>query len=79
MTNEELNELQKVRSIVEWTRGIDADTCTIEKVYEQETIVTNFLKNAFRKFFIWPTDEERREKLLEEYRNLPDTKQILIN
>lgn len=79
MTNEELDELQKVRSIVEWTRGIDADTCAIEKVYEQETIVTNFLKNAFRKFFIWPTDEERREKLLEEYRNLPDTKQILIN
>lgn len=35
MTNEELDELQKVRSIVDRFKDIDEEECTIEKAFDE--------------------------------------------
>lgn len=79
MTNEELDELQKVRNIVDKFKDIDEETCTPEQAFDEEVIIDNFLKNAYRKFFVPAPDEERRRRILERYNNLPDTDKILVN
>ena len=39
MTNEELDELQKVRSIVDKFKDIDEKVCTPEQVFDEEEII----------------------------------------
>lgn len=79
MTNEELDELQKVRSIVDRFKDVDEEECTIEKAFDEEEIIKNFLKNTYDKLFVPAPDEERRKRILERYNNLPDTAEILVN
>ena len=79
MTNEELDELQKVRSIVDKFKDIDEKVCTPEQVFDEEEIIKNFLENAYDKLFVPVPDKERRRRILERYNNLPDTDKILVN
>ena len=39
MTNEELDELQKVRSIVDKFKDIDEKVCTPEQAFDEEEII----------------------------------------
>ena len=60
MTNEELDELQKVRSIVDKFKDIDEKICIPEQAFDEEEIIKNFLENAYDKLFVPIPDEERR-------------------
>lgn len=78
MTNEEVQELHRVRNIVDRFNNINEEA-TIEKAFDEEVIIESFLKNAYGKLFVPVPDKERRERILERYNNLPDTDEILIN